>query len=245
VASRENRTGIFELGQDPELADLFRVALRALKLSVRTHSVGTVVSYDPAKQTASVRVDALQVIKDLGVTPTGANPLPVSVQEPITLEDVPVGWPRTSSSYLTFPLAAGDTGEIHVQDRSLDQWLQIGDSTDPVSAFIHNLADSVFHPNIHPSSDPITPPTSSTATVLEGPLINLGALAASPVVKGDQLGSAFATYTAAVSAALATWGATVPPTPISNGKFIADIGAATAVLSTSITSWNSTKTLTE
>ena len=63
MASRENRTGIFELGQDPELADLFRVALRALKLSVRTHSVGTVVSYDPAKQTASVRVDALQVLR--------------------------------------------------------------------------------------------------------------------------------------------------------------------------------------
>lgn len=193
MASRENRTGIFELGQDPELADLFRVALRGLKLSVRTHSVGTVVSYDPAKQTASVRVDALQVLKDLGVTPTSANPLPVSVQEPITLEDVPVGWPRTSSGYLTLPLSEGDTGELHVQDRSLDQWLQIGDSTDPVSAFIHNLADSVFHPNIHPSSDPITPPTDQTATVLEGDAIKLGRAAVDPIALATITDQIFAT----------------------------------------------------
>jgi hypothetical protein len=245
MGARENRTGIFELGQDPELADLFRVALRGLVLSLRTHSVATIVSYNPATQRATVRVDALQVIKDLGVTPTRANPLPTSTQAPIVLDDVPVAFPRTSSGYVTFPLSAGDTGELHVQDRSLDQWLEVGQATDPVSAFTHSLADSVFHPNLFPSSSPISPPTSSTATVVEGPTINLGPLAASPLVKGDQLSSAFVAYCTTIAAAFATWGGIVPPTAVSNGKFLAEIGAATATLAATIGSWNSTKSLTE
>ena len=181
MASRENRTGIFELTQNPEIADLFRVALRGLSLSLRTHSVGTVVAYDTETQRASVRVDALQVLKDLGVEPTPANPLPESVQPAIVLKEIPVAFPRTSSGYLTFPISVGDTGELHVQDRNLSQWLEIGQATDPVSAFIHNLADSVFHPNIFPASNPIAPPTSQTATVLEGPAINLGAQAVDPI----------------------------------------------------------------
>lgn len=245
MGARENRTGIFELGQDPELADLFRVALRGLVLSLRTHSVATVESYNSATQLAKVRVDALQVIKDLGVSPTRANPLPSTVQPAIVLEDVPVAFPRTSSGYITFPLSKGDTGELHVQDRSLDQWLQIGQATDPISAFTHNLSDSVFHPNIFPASNPISPPTSSSATVVEGPTINLGPLAASPLVKGDQISNAFVTYCTTIATAFASWGAVVPPTAVSNGKFLAEIGAATATLSATITSWNSTKSLTE
>ena len=146
---------------------------------------------------------------------------------------------------MTFPLSAGDTGELHVQDRSLDQWLEVGQATDPVSAFTHSLADSVFHPNLFPSSSPISPPTSSTATVVEGPTINLGPLATSPLVKGDQLSSAFVAYCTTIAAAFATWGGIVPPTAVSNGKFLGEIGAATATLAATIASWNSTKSLTE
>jgi len=174
MADRSNRTGPYEKPNEPQLEDLFRVQLREMALQLRSHSVARVIAYDPATQTASVSVEILQVIKDHRKEPTPANPNPVSIQDPVVLEGIPVAWPRTSSAYLTFPLAPGDTGELHVQDRSIDLWRQAGAPVDPISAFIHMLGDAVFHPNIFPSTLPITPPTSLVATVVEGPEVHLG-----------------------------------------------------------------------
>jgi hypothetical protein len=246
MGNRENRTGIFELGQNPELADLFRVALRGLSLSLRTHTVGTVVAYNAATQRATVRVDVLQVIKDLISTPTAADPNPTSTQGPVILTNIPVAWPRTGSAFLHLPLNPGDTGELHVQDRTLQQWTALGQATDPVGAFTHSLGDSVFHPSVAPDTNPMTPPALfATHAVVEGPLIALGAVAASPLVKGTELASAFTAYTTAVASAFATWGGIIPPTAISNGAFLAAIGAANALLASSIANWLSQKSFTE
>lgn len=180
---RENQTGVFEIPQDPKLADLFRAALRNLKVQIRTHTVGTVTAYDAATQRADVTVDVLQVVRDNFTQPTTANPNPVATLPAVKLKGIPVAWPRAGSSYLTFPLAAGDTGEVHIQDRNLGQWIQLGEASDPVSAITHALADGVFHPNIHPDNNPITPPTDEAAAVLESDEIKLGRLAALGVAR--------------------------------------------------------------
>ena len=194
---RENQTGVFEIPQDPKLADLFRAALRNLKVQIRTHTVGTVTAYDAATQRADVSVDVLQVVRDNFTQPTTANPNPVATLPAVQLKGIPVAWPRAGSSYLTFPLSAGDTGEVHIQDRNLGQWIQLGDAVDPVSAITHALADGVFHPNIHPDNDPITPPTDEAAAVLEGEAIKLGRLAA--------LGVARLTDTTAADVSMSAW----------------------------------------
>ena len=72
--ARENQTGVFEIPQDPKLADLFRASLRNLKVQIRTHTVGTVTAYDTATQRADVSVDVLQVVRDNFTQPTSANP---------------------------------------------------------------------------------------------------------------------------------------------------------------------------
>ena len=201
MANRENRTGIYELGQSPELADLFRVALRAAALAIRTHTVGTVISYNPATQRARVRVDMRQVIKDFQAEPTPTNPNPTKAQDPVILDSVPVAWPQTAAGRLTFPLVAGDTGELHIQDRTLQQWLALGQPTDPVGAFTHSLGDAVFHPNIQPATS--VSPTDPTATVLDGEtLVKIGANAVEFLAKAQSLISALdGAITAAVSAA--------------------------------------------
>ena len=157
--------------------------MRNLKVQIRTHTVGTVTAYDASTQRADVSVDVLQVVRDNFTQPTTANPNPVATLPAVQLKGIPVAWPRAGSSYLTFPLAAGDTGEVHIQDRNLGQWIQLGDAVDPVSAITHALADGVFHPNIHPDNDPITPPTDEAAAVLESDEIKLGRLAALGVAR--------------------------------------------------------------
>ena len=231
MSDRENRTGIFELGQNPELPDLFRVSLRELALLLRTHSVARVISYNPATQTANLSVDILQVIKDNFTPATNLNPNPVKIQTPVLLNDIKVLFPRTATGYVTFPVAPGDTGELHVQDRSIDQWRATGLPTDPVSAFAHMLGDSTFHPGLFPDTNPIVPPTSLTATVLEGPLINLGPLAA--------LGVARETDPVAPDAAMFAWALVVetainalaPGTFTPANSFLGTVGASFGLIS--------------
>lgn len=209
MGNREQRAGIYEMPNDPEIPDLFRIALRNLRLSLRTHTMATVTAYNPATQRATVLVDILSVVKNLDVPPTRTNPAPSTVQDPVTLANIPVAWPRTSTGYITFPLAPGDKGELHVQDRSLEAWLSLGQATDPVAAWTHNLADSVFHPAIFSDADPITPPTDPTATVVEGDaLVKIGRNAVEFLAKAQSL---IAALDGAINAAVAAAAPIVPP----------------------------------
>jgi len=249
--SREQRTGVYDLRETPKLEDLLQKLDRNLRVTIRTSTVGAIAAsaqqplgYDPATQLCSVLVQQLTVTVNPDAPQGQASTI---TQPPVLLVNVPVAWPRTNAGYLTFPLTPGDTGELIIQDRSLSEWRSKGIPVDPVDNWTHNRGDAVFHPGLHPDTNPL-PLTDQTATVLEGPPVagvKLGRSAASPLVKGDQLVAAFNTYTAAIAAAGSTWAGIVPPTPISNGAYIAAVTAATAALQASIGNWISTKALTE
>lgn len=250
---KEQRVGVFDLRDNPSLADLFAALDRNLRVTIRTATVVKVTAsaqqplgYDPATQLCSLLVQQLGVTVNPDV-PQGANS--VTTQAPLLLVNVPVAWPRTAAGYLTFPLTIGDTGELIIQDRSLAEWRKKGFPVDPIDNWTHNRGDGVFHPGLHTDlpSD-LLPSTSLTSTVLEGPDIagiQLGRLAASPLVKGTQLAAAFNAYSTAIAAAFTAWGNAGPPTPISNGAFIVALSAATVALQVSIAGWLSTKVLTQ
>lgn len=196
----------YDLPRDASLGDLLRVLARTIKLSIRTHVPAQIVAFDPARNKATVLVQTLPVVKvtDPAKIPEqilslkGVPPNAEATLAPIQLVDIPVVWPRTNAGRITFPLVTGDTGELHIHDRSLDLWLVAGIPSDPVLAFTHALKDSVFHPGLHADVNPIVPPVDITATVVEGvPSIKLGAAAA--------LAAARATDPLTSSANLTTW----------------------------------------
>ena len=186
MPGRENTAPTpYELPTDPSLSDLTRQIQRLTKLSIRTHAPATVIAYDPTRQTVELTVDhrqAVKVVDDVqlgrvlakGATVRGVPPNAVATLPPIRLRDVPVVFPRTQAGYITFPIAPGDTGELHVSDRNLSQWRALGVPSDPLFSETHSLADSVFHPGLHADTNPIVPPTDPIATVVEGPEIKLG-----------------------------------------------------------------------
>jgi len=186
------RTGVGEARDDfADIADPARILVRQAVLRVRTNVVGVVVSseaqplgYDPVTQKASLLVQSLGVTRSQEVS---TGPASVVVSAPVLLQNVPVAWPRSSGSYMTFPLGIGDSGELAIQDRSLALWMLSGAPVDPGFAWTHALQDAVFHPGLHSDVDPIKPPTDTTAAVLEGPVIKLGREAVEPAVLGQQL----------------------------------------------------------
>lgn len=201
--SRANRTGVYELQETPELEDLFKAWGRRLRLSLRTNTVATVLAYNATTQKAKVIVDILQILKVLNPLVPGADPNQNNQEveaQPVILNDIPVVWPRTTVGYLTFPLIPQDTGELIIQDRGLQQWLNRKAvlPVDPVQAATHTLQDSVFHPGLHDNIDAIIPATDQTATVLHGDtFIKLGRAAA--------LGVARLTDKTVSDATMATW----------------------------------------
>jgi hypothetical protein len=213
---RENRTGVYEAAQQLSLTELFRVALRQLRLSMRTHTMAEVLDYDPATQLARVSVEILTVVADNSKAPSPSNPNPTFTQPPVILADIPVAWPRTSSGYLTFPLNEGDKGELHVQDRSIDAWLELGDAVDPIMAWTHSLADAVFHPHVFNSSDPISPATDQDAAVIEADQIKIGRGASDAAARvGDTTDGATAmnVWITAITSAVNNLTGAMPPIP--------------------------------
>lgn len=157
-------------GAAPEAAlkDLMDRVTRCLELGLRVALPARVIAYTPATQLADLRVELL---------PVGELEGEDFPQPPVLLPQVPVAWPRTSLGYLTLPLVPGDTGLVVFSDRSLSVWRVTGNEVAPVDPLIgrtHNLGDAVFFPGLHTDTDPIAPPTSLAATVLEGPLVQLG-----------------------------------------------------------------------
>jgi hypothetical protein len=228
MSGRENRSvDPWDLPQDPTLEQLLRHVARNIKLSIRTHVPAAVIAYDATRQRATVQVQILQVVRivDPARVPTqvltvkGRPPNAEGTLKPLQLFNIPVVWPRTNAGYITFPLAAGDTGELHVSDRSLELWMQQGIPTDPQLAFTHALKDSVFHPGLHSDTNPIVPPTDATATVVEG-------------TASVKIGSAAIDAIARAPALLAVLDAFVGATPVPNDGGLALQTAVKAVYTT-------------
>jgi len=180
------RTGLFDPSVLPQLAEIIRLAIRKEVLSIRTHTVGTVVAYNNATQTADVQVDILQVVRDNVKEPTQADPSPTITQPPLIIMGLPVHWHGTQSAHATTPLLPGDKGEIHVCDRNLSKWLEAGIPSDPIGMWTHALKDGVFYPSSLPTPNKL-PPTRPDAYTIEGPLIALGYAAAEFAAKGTSL----------------------------------------------------------
>ncbi len=86
---------------------------------------GTVVSFDPATQTAEIR-PAVKL---------GSLPFPV-------LPDVPVFFPGSRNSAITWPVSAGDECLVILADVDIDAWFESGEPSAPLSARKHSLSDA-------------------------------------------------------------------------------------------------------
>ena len=186
--SNPNQTGTFDLRQDPELEDLFKIDSHAQKLSLRTATIGKVIAsdvqplgFDAATQLCTLQVQIPRIIKDTD------NPGKVIIQPPITLKNIPVYFPKTANGWLTFPVNIGDTGEIIIQDRNPNNWYQSGQIVDSVYRGTHNLAFGVFHPGLSDTANRIEN-FDITATVLEASnFLKLGKDAQEFAVLGTQI----------------------------------------------------------
>jgi len=91
---------------------------------------GIVESFDPANQTVSVRPVIRSKRKD------GSDvPMPL-------IRDVPVFFPGSRESALTFPIYPGDECLLIFADACIDGWFSTGTATQPPSGREHDWSDA-------------------------------------------------------------------------------------------------------
>src|SRR4029077_2768517 len=186
----------------PELWDVILAAIESRLGDVFVARPGIIRSYDAASQTATVQ----PAIREAYVDETDTRQ--TEAQPPI--QKVPVVFPGSGTSGITWPVNKGDTCLLVHCDVSIDTWLATGGVVDPQDDRRHDHSDVVAIVGLRsyrgslPSSA-----TDGTATVVYAPQIKLGDASAShPVPQGDNLQSSLNTLAAALSTfltALSTW----------------------------------------
>lgn len=112
--------------------EMIRSAIDQAMTRMWTSAPGRVVSYNAAKQTASIQVTVKSFVKQ----PDGSQK---AVDLPI-LEEVPVQFPGAGGQTMTFPVKAGDECVIMFMSRASDAQQQSGGDQQPSDASTHGLS---------------------------------------------------------------------------------------------------------
>lgn len=140
---------------DPDLRALLQAHREDVFAALRCHAIGTIVSFDPAIPSASVRINAQALVYNQPQPlNAGLQTTPQIVDYPV-LTDVPVFVPSGGGGRMTFPVAAGDTCLLLFNDRDIDNWFQSGAAMPPNSPRMHSLSDGLAIVGFHGRANPI------------------------------------------------------------------------------------------
>lgn len=122
--------------QTPNLSDILYFHKRDIMKSINCVNVGSVQSFDETDQTATIQISVKQVTD---VDESGVKTL----QEYPVLLKCPVITLTGGSSYLSMPIAQGDTCLIFFNDRDIDNWFYEGGVKSPNTPRVHDLSDGI------------------------------------------------------------------------------------------------------
>lgn len=127
---------------EPDMAEFISRRMRDVSAQLNCMLIGTVISFDPENQTVKASVNFQRTL--YGVNPLNniAGASNQIVDYP-TLINVPVIFLQGGVSYLTFPIAPGDTCLVFFCDRDMDIWLETGQIVPPNSSRVHSINDAV------------------------------------------------------------------------------------------------------
>jgi hypothetical protein len=114
--------------------------IRAARYDIRTHVIAQIVSYDQDTNLAVCQ----PVNKAIRLTDPQNT---TYVQLPV-ISDVPVIQYGSGKLWCTVGPQVDTYGLLHICDRIIDDWLQLGGLVEPKGIRCHNLSDAVFEPSL-------------------------------------------------------------------------------------------------
>lgn len=185
-----------ENSRSPTLGAVIRGAIRSALVDVHTALPAQVLSFDATKGTVDVQplIQERRLQQD---NTYAADQLPV-------LHSLPVMFPRCAGGYITFPIAANDTGLVIFCEYEIGDWVQktVGQQVDPGGGPRHPLTGAVFYPGLWPATSTLSPPASTS---------DIEIISSGNVVIGGRAGAQLVALSNLVDSLISTintWGAT-------------------------------------
>ena len=142
-------TKISGVQAEPALQDLLFQLKRDLSLSINCCQIGTIQSYNAAKNSAKVSINFKRQMN------TG------EVLNYPVLDDCPVFILSGGSSFVSCPIASGDECLVLFNDRNLDNWWVTGQSSVPADSRAHSIADGIVLVGVNSLGNAVLTPSNS------------------------------------------------------------------------------------
>lgn len=133
----------------PDLTTVLDGQKRVTQKSINCHQIGTIQSFDKGTQLANIKISMKQVVS---VAEDGTE----TYQDYPLLMECPVIVLFGGVDVLTLPVEVGDNCLVFFNDREIDNWLNNGDGTYPVTARLHDISDAFAIVGIRPLTNSIT-----------------------------------------------------------------------------------------
>jgi hypothetical protein len=195
----------------PSLAEVISETIAAARGGISVAMPATILSYDPARQIASVKPAISMRYESDGVL----VPSPIGI-----VSNLPVLFPSGGGTSITWNLLPGDQVLLIVCDRSLDEWKSTGAQENvPADIRRFDFTDAIVLPGIRPITQPLSVEAwAAGATVIKGDDVRLGSsLALDFVALSSKVDAAIAAIVAAFNAHTHMVSAVSSPTAVPNG----------------------------
>jgi Phage protein Gp138 N-terminal domain len=188
-----------------ELAPVLEAILRYKQSQLWTSLPGRVEKYSASTQLADIK----PLINDQLLTIDGDDQVAEVISLPV-IKNVPIMFPRGGPYAISFPLAVGDTVELHFSSRSLDLWKTQGGEVNPVSTRQHDLSDATAQLGLYAQPSKLTSAHASHFVLghdtdaslqmhIDGSAFLFGASATDPIALSSKVTSLFTGLKNAIS----------------------------------------------
>lgn len=141
----------------PVRGQVVRTAIDARLSRTGVATPGTVVSYDAASATCTVRLGVHRLV------PSANDADLDDVEEHPALQDVPVCWPVGRGFQVLGTLSPGDSVLLVCMDRDISGWRRTGQPAEPEDARVHSWSSAVAVPGLVPAQSPFPAPGDAAA----------------------------------------------------------------------------------
>ena len=139
-----------------DMNELVQTHADARQAALHTAMPATIVSFDPHTMTAKVRPS----ISAFHIQPDGSR----KEMQITQLEDVPVHFPGGGGHSLTFPVKPGDECQLLFQERSIDNWHQLGGTRLPNDWRMHDINDAICQVGVRSQPNTLAQKGGAVAT---------------------------------------------------------------------------------
>ena len=139
-----------------DMKELVQSSHDSRQAALHTAMPATIVSFDPEKMTAKVK----PCISAFNIQSNGTR----AEMQITQLEDVPVHFPGGGGHSLTFPVKPGDECQLLFQERSIDNWHQLGGTRLPNDWRMHDINDAICQVGVRSQPNTLSQKGGAVAT---------------------------------------------------------------------------------